>query len=88
MISETLAKRYWPGRNPVGETIRYGDGTREIAGVVSDARDVSLDRPPMPTLYHVWDEKDAPIATIGDQIRWTSGDADAGDPPRGAHRRR
>ena len=64
VISETLAKRYWPGRNPVGETIRYGDGTREIAGVVSDARDVSLDRPPMPTLYHVWDEKDAPIATM------------------------
>ena len=64
VISEALARRYWPGRNPVGEIIRYRDGTREIVGVVSNARDVSLDRPPMPALYHVWDEKSSPIATI------------------------
>jgi putative ABC transport system permease protein len=64
VISESLAKRYWPARNPVGETIRYRDGTREIVGIVSDARDVSLDRPPVPTLYHPWDDANPPVATI------------------------
>jgi putative ABC transport system permease protein len=64
VISEALARRYWPGRNPVGETIRYGEGTREIAGVAGDARDVSFDRPPTPTLYHPWDDSRASIATV------------------------
>jgi ABC-type antimicrobial peptide transport system permease subunit len=44
--------------------IRYRDGTREIVGVVSSARDVSLDGAPMPTLYHVWDHERSPIATF------------------------
>jgi predicted permease len=64
VVSESLARRYWPGRNPVGQTVNYGDGTRDIVGVAADARDVSFDRPPTPTLYHVWDEGQAPIATM------------------------
>jgi hypothetical protein len=64
VISETLARRYWPGRSPVGETIRYGKGTREIVGVAGDARDISFDRPPTPTLYHAWDERTASVATM------------------------
>jgi predicted permease len=73
VISETVARRYWPGRNPVGETIRYGKGTREIVGVAGDARDVSFERPPTPTLYHVWDERQAAIATVAARF---SGDPD------------
>jgi predicted permease len=64
VITEGLARRYWPGANPVGTTITHGNGAREIVGVVSDARDVSLDGSPVPTLFHVWDEADAPIATM------------------------
>jgi hypothetical protein len=64
VINESLARRYWLARNPVGDTIRYRDGTREIVGVVSNARDVSLDRPPVPTLYHLWDDANPPVATM------------------------
>jgi hypothetical protein len=64
VISESLARRYWSGTNPVGRTLDYLDGTREIVGVAGDARDVSFDRPPTPTLYHVWDEQQASIATV------------------------
>jgi len=64
VISETVARRYWPGRSPVGETIQYGAGTRDIVGVAADARDVSFDRPPTPTLYHAWDDRDARVATV------------------------
>jgi predicted permease len=64
VVSESLAHRYWPQTNPVGRTIDYGEGTREIVGIAADARDVSFDRPPTPTLYHVWDEQQASIATM------------------------
>jgi len=64
VINESLARRYWRDRNPVGEFIRYDDGAREIVGVVSDIRDFSLDYPSLPTLYYVWDEANPPIATI------------------------
>ena len=63
VISESLARRYWPGRNPVGQTLNYGKGTRDIVGVAADSRDVSFDRPPTPTLYHVWDERQGDSAT-------------------------
>jgi predicted permease len=64
VISESLARRYWPGQNPVGQTVNYGKGTRDIVGVAGDARDVSFDHPPTPTLYHVWDDQQAPVATL------------------------
>jgi putative ABC transport system permease protein len=64
VINQRLAHRYWPDRSPIGDTIRYGDGQRVIVGVVADARDYSLDRDPIPTLYHPWDETRAPVATI------------------------
>jgi predicted permease len=73
VVSDALANRYWPGRNPVGEFIRYGDGTRQIVGVVSSARDVQLDGAPMPTLYHVWDEKAPPVATLVARFSGTAG---------------
>ena len=64
VISDELARRYWGSTNPVGETIPYGEGYREIVGVVNSARDVSLDGAPMPTLYHVWTADKAPVATF------------------------
>jgi putative ABC transport system permease protein len=64
VVTDGLAQRYWPGANPVGMTIQYGSGSREIVGVVSDAHDVSLDGAPVPTLFHVWDDANAPVATM------------------------
>jgi predicted permease len=64
VISQALASRYWPGRNPVGTVIRYGNGTRQIVGVVSSARDTALDDAPMPTLYHVWNDANSSVATV------------------------
>lgn len=64
VISDELARRYWGSTSPVGEVIPYGEGYREIVGVVNSARDVSLDGAPMPTLYHVWTADNAPVATF------------------------
>jgi putative ABC transport system permease protein len=45
VINETLARRYWPNSNPIGQRIFSGEDTtwREIVGVVRDARYNSLD---------------------------------------------
>jgi len=56
LISEALARRYFPHQNPIGRHMvfgfpPYGNVSREIVGVVSDIRDVSLARKPGPLMY-------------------------------------
>lgn len=56
IISETLARRYFHGEDPIGREMKFGfppnaDVTREIVGVVGDVRDVALSRPPGPMMY-------------------------------------
>jgi putative ABC transport system permease protein len=54
IISQALARRYWPNEDPVGRRIR-GEwsvgGVTEIVGVVSDTRDIALAAAPQPQLY-------------------------------------
>jgi putative ABC transport system permease protein len=56
VVSESLAKRYWPNEEAIGRQIQYGnmDGDLHpltIIGVVGDVRDNGLDRDPRPTVY-------------------------------------
>ncbi|MGH9732777.1 MAG: FtsX-like permease family protein, partial [Candidatus Acidiferrales bacterium] len=56
LISETLARRYFPNQDPIGRQMRFGfppnsDVSREIVGVVDDVRDVALGRKPGPMMY-------------------------------------
>ncbi|MGH9711601.1 MAG: ABC transporter permease, partial [Candidatus Acidiferrales bacterium] len=56
LISETLARRYFPNQDPIGRQIRFGfppnsNVSREIVGVVGDVRDVALSRKPGPMMY-------------------------------------
>jgi hypothetical protein len=56
LISETLARRYFPHENPLGRHLIFGfpphgDVSREIVGVVADIHDVSLAKEPGPMMY-------------------------------------
>jgi putative ABC transport system permease protein len=53
VVNQTLAKRLWPGRSPVGQrVVSIYDGTpREVVGVVGDVRHVGLDQPAEPEIY-------------------------------------
>ena len=78
LISETMAKQFWPQSNPVGELITIGkimgpefaELPRQIIGVVGDVRDIDLNSPPEPTIY-------VPIPQLSDGMteilnrRWT-----------------
>ena len=55
MINESLARRYWPGENPVGKRLGNGgpDGTgwREIIGVVGNVKHFGLESEEPPAMY-------------------------------------
>ena len=53
IISETLAKQYFPGQNPIGRRFHWGDrGLFTIVGVVGDVHISALDADPPPMIYH------------------------------------
>jgi predicted permease len=56
LISESLAKKRWPGEDPLGKVIQFGnmDGDLHpftIVGVVGDVREEGLATDPLPTFY-------------------------------------
>ena len=58
LVNEAMAKRYWTGRDPLGQQIVIGmglgakaeDKPRQIVGIVGDARDQDLSQPAEPTM--------------------------------------
>ncbi|MGC2088536.1 MAG: ABC transporter permease [Candidatus Acidiferrales bacterium] len=55
VISQRLAERLWPGKNPVGQIchLSWADvqGTVEIIGVVGDIRTIAMDKSPVMMVY-------------------------------------
>ncbi|MEJ7809787.1 MAG: ABC transporter permease [Gemmatimonadaceae bacterium] len=51
IISGSLARRFWPGASPVGETITYGGRPRQIVGVAGDVRYARMDSLPGAAIY-------------------------------------
>ena len=56
LISESLARQYWPNEDPLGKGIQYGnmDGDTHllrVVGVVSDVREFGLEANARPTVY-------------------------------------
>ncbi len=88
VVNQALAKRYWPGEDPIGERIRLGGnagpGLATIVGIVRDVRQGSLAAEPRPQMYlthrqfHFWDggpaERDMTVVlrSAGDPAALTS----------------
>ena len=56
LISESAARQKWPGQDPIGQSIEFGnmDGDVRlltIVGVVGEVRARQLETPPRPTIY-------------------------------------
>ena len=43
VINEALARKHWPGRDPVGQRLVFQSGAREIVGIVENTRDFGPD---------------------------------------------
>ena len=69
VISDSLARTAWPGQDPIGHTIEFGnmDGDMRlltIVGIVGDIHDYGLDAPPRPTVYVDLFQRPRPWMTI------------------------
>jgi len=56
VISEALARRYFPNQDPLGRQMTFGfppnsNVSREVVGIVGDVRDAALSRKPGPMMY-------------------------------------
>jgi hypothetical protein len=51
LVNETLARRYFPGANPIGRRIVVNDRAIEIVGVAANAKYISLRETDRPVVY-------------------------------------
>jgi putative ABC transport system permease protein len=51
VVSESFARKYWPGQNPLGRRFQFGLPTREIVGVVGNILVRGLERDSEPQVY-------------------------------------
>jgi predicted permease len=60
IINEEMARRFWPGGDPLNDRLVVGKGMRpeydqeplrQIVGIVGNVRDTALARPPRPAMY-------------------------------------
>lgn len=77
VISESMAKRFWPGEDPVGKTFQPGFPEMglqpvKILGVVGDVRDYGPDSEPVPTFY--WSAYHFPARAATLVLRTRAGD--------------
>jgi predicted permease len=69
VISESLARVRWPGQDPIGHTIEFGnmDGDMRlltIVGIVGDVHEYGLEAPPRPTVYVNLFQRPRPAITL------------------------
>jgi predicted permease len=69
VISESLARTRWPGEDPIGHTIQFGNMDGDIrlltiVGIVADVHENSLETPSRPTVYVNLFQRPRPAITL------------------------
>lgn len=71
IISETMAREYWPNQDPIGQTVilsSLGNRERTIIGVAGDVRHFGLDTEPRPMVYYSTVE----VGGLASSVVWRS----------------
>jgi len=67
IINETMAKRYWPNANPIGQRIKETSNERvwrEIVGIVGSVRHRARGEEPRPEMFVPWSQGPAPSLNV------------------------
>jgi putative ABC transport system permease protein len=66
VVNAMLARRHWPGRDPVGRRLRIENGNRlvEVIGVVPDGKYGEIDEQPLPFMYFALAQHYLPDVTV------------------------
>ena len=51
VVSESFARKYWPGANPIGQRFRFAQDDRTVVGVVGDVKVRGLEQESEPQVY-------------------------------------
>jgi len=55
IVNEAMARQFWPGENPVGQRLKFGDENwRTIVGIAGDVHHEGLAIAPVPEMYIPW----------------------------------
>jgi predicted permease len=73
-INEEMARRFWPGQDPIGKRLKYGFDPaakipwKTVVGVVADMRRQRLDEPAIPYMFQpgINGQMDIAVRTIND----------------------
>jgi len=76
VVNAMLARRHWPGQNPVGRRLRIENGNRvvEVIGVVPDGKYGDIDEAQLPFMYFALAQHYLPDITV---IARTNGPRDS-----------
>jgi putative ABC transport system permease protein len=74
IVSESLAKRFWPHQDPIGKRLKTGppeskDPWLTIVGVVGDVKQGPLDTPMMPHTYESYSQSNTPWSSLNVAVR-------------------
>jgi predicted permease len=80
VISESLAREKWPGQDPLGHQIEFGNMDGDVrlltvVGVVGDVREEKLERPAFPAIYVDYRQRPEATSDFKIVIRGTAGAA-------------
>jgi putative ABC transport system permease protein len=66
IINQTMAKRFWPGQDPIGKQIKVleDDAPGSVVGVVGDTKQFNLKDEPTPQLYAAYSQQPVYFATL------------------------
>jgi predicted permease len=74
LISETMARRFWPNQDPVGHSLRIEKKDYEIIGVVENVKIIHIHEAPEPYMYFPFAQTsyggELIVETAGDPRRW------------------
>ena len=76
LVNDALARQQWPGEDPIGRRVRFGDedAWMTVVGVVGDIRHLGPAVPPRPELYQPSSQRSFPFMAF---VVRTSGEPDA-----------
>ena len=67
VISDTMARTYWPNEDPLGKriTVSYGNtGSREVIGIVADVKESAVSEPSRAEMYTPFAQTPWPFFTV------------------------
>src|SRR6185503_13337404 len=68
IVNAAMAKRYWPGENPLGKRLRFEDRADEpwftVVGLVADTRQLGLGEQIPPLLYLPYEQFALPFTSV------------------------